>query len=165
MRTRRSPFALAALVVLSLSIVLTASGSASAQSTPGAWTTSNIGNPAIVGSAGPIASTDCVLATAACAGVVINAGGTDIWEVWDEFVFVSTPLQGDGSIVARVRDLQQTDPWAKAGLMLRESLAGDSRHASIFVTPTQGVAFQRRTEPGAWTTHTSGSTAASPQWL
>jgi len=43
-----------------------------------------------------------------------------------------------------VRDLQNTDPWAKAGLM-RESLEPGARHASIFVTPGQGVAFQRRT--------------------
>ena len=162
MRARRPSIV---LVVLSLSIVLAAHGSAIAQGTPDAWTTSNIGSPAISGSASPIAPTDCGLATSSCPGFVINAGGTDIWNAWDEFVFVSTPLQGDGAIVARVRDLQQTDPWAKAGLMLRESLAGDSRHASIFVTPTQGVAFQRRTEPGGWTSHTYGSTAASPQWL
>jgi regulation of enolase protein 1 (concanavalin A-like superfamily) len=164
-RARRSPFALVALVVLTLSIVLTTHGSAMAQRTTGAWTTSNIGDPVLFGSASPIAATDCVLATPSCAGFVIDAGGTDIWDARDEFVFAWTPLQGDGAIVARVRDLQQTDPWAKAGLMLRESLAGDSRHASIFVTPTQGVAFQRRTEPGGFTTHTYGSAAASPQWL
>ncbi len=161
MRARRSPIA---LVVLSLSIVFTAHGSAVAQGSPDAWTTSNIGNPAIVGSASPIA-TGCDPATSSCPGFVINAGGTDIWEFRDEFVFVSMPLQGDGTIVARVRDLQHTDPWAKAGLMLRESLEGHSRHASIFVTPTQGVAFQRRTEPGGATSHTYGSTATSPQWL
>ena len=67
-----------------------------------------------------------------------------IWNTSNQFVFVSTPLQRDGSIVARVRDLQNTDPWAKAGLM-RESLEPGARHASIFVTPGQGVAFQRRT--------------------
>lgn len=105
------------------------------------------------------------MASSSCPGFVINAGGSDIWDTWDEFVYVSTPLQGDGAIVARVRDLQHTDPWAKAGLMLRESLAGNSRHASIFVTPAQGVAFQRRTEPGGASSHTYGSTATSPRWL
>ena len=162
MRARRSPIA---LVLLSLSIVLASHGSAIAQATPDAWTTSNIGNPAIVGSASPIAPTACVTATSSCPGFVINAGGTDIWSASDEFVFVSTPLHGDGAIVARVRDLQQTDPWAKAGLMLRESLAAGSRHASIFVTPSQGVAFQRRTESNGLTTHTYGGSATSPRWL
>lgn len=161
-RARRTPIA---LVVLSLSIVLASHGSAIAQATPDAWTTSNIGNPVIVGSASSLAPTSCAGATTSCPGFVITAGGTDIWHVRDEFVFVWTPLQGDGAIVARVRDLQQTDPWAKAGLMLRESLAGDARHASIFVTPTEGVAFQRRTEHGGATSHTYGSSAAAPQWL
>ena len=159
-RLRRSPLALAAF---SLSIVLASQGSANAQATPDAWTTSNIGDPALGGWASPIEP--CVTDITPCLGFAINAGGDDIWGAADQFVFVWTPLHGDGAIVARVGDLQQTDRWAKAGLMLRESLAADARHASIFVTPTQGVAFQRRPDPGGSSIHTGGDAAASPRWL
>lgn len=98
-------------------------------------------------------------------GFSVAAGGADIWDADDQFVYVARVLQGDGSIVARVGDLQHTDPWAKAGLMLRESLAGNARHASIFVTPTEGVAFQRRSETGGLTSHSAGSGATTPRWL
>jgi len=63
---------------------------------------------------------------------------------FDEFRFVYKRLNGDGTIIARVDSVVNTNAWAKAGVMIRENLDWASRHASVFVTPGQGVAFQRR---------------------
>ena len=154
-----------AVTVLSTLVVLLSSDVASAQQLSNGWTAWNVGSPPIAGVATETPPTWCVNPTAACVGFSVAAGGADIWDANDQFVFVARVLQGDGSIVARVGGLQHTDPWAKAGLMLRESLAGNARHASIFVTPTQGVAFQRRSETGGLTSHTAGSSGTTPRWL
>src|SRR5206468_1226493 len=58
------------------------------------------------------------------------------------------PFSGDGAITARVANQQDTDPWAKAGVMFRETLAANSRHAAMVVTPGNLASFQRRTVTG-----------------
>jgi hypothetical protein len=72
-------------------------------------------------------------------GVYTNSGaGSDIWNQADGFHFVYKPLLGDGTITARVLNMssiQDTTFWAKAGVMIRESLAGNSRDAYVTMTP------------------------------
>ncbi|MHC4752662.1 MAG: sugar-binding protein [Planctomycetota bacterium] len=55
----------------------------------------------------------------------MTASGYDIWtnadgEELDEFHFAYKPLNGAGSIIARVDSVEDTDPWAKAGVMIRD---------------------------------------------
>ena len=58
-------------------------------------------------------------------------------------------LNGDGSIVARVDSLQNTDPWAKAGVMIREDLTGNAPNAMAPVrSPLRGRPC-RAAPPGA----------------
>src|SRR5688572_18158420 len=134
---------------------------ATAQSLPSGWTASNIGNPALRGSA---ASTTCSTSPG-CVALSVSAAGTDVWGASDQFVFVHMPLDGDGTIVAQVRSLVATDSWAKAGVMIRESLGPDSRHAFVLSSASRGIAFQRRRDPGGTSTHTAGSAGAAPTWL
>ena len=47
---------------------------------------------------------------------------------FNQFTFLVYGTPGDGSIVARWRVLQNTEPWAKAGVMIRESLAARFRY-------------------------------------
>ena len=54
------------------------------------------------------------------------------------------PLSGDGTIVARVTNVQNTNPWVKAGVMIRETLAAGSRQAFMLLSYSKGTAFQRR---------------------
>jgi len=75
---------------------------------------------------------------------VINASGADITGTSDEFHFAYKTLTGPGSIVARVESVQNTNQWAKAGVMIRETLDPGSIHAMAFVTPGQGVVFEYR---------------------
>jgi phosphatidylserine/phosphatidylglycerophosphate/cardiolipin synthase-like enzyme len=72
----------------------------------------------------------------------LAGSGTDIWNTRDEFHFVYRSWSGDGAIVARVATVSDTDRWTKAGVMMRSSLAADASHASMFVTPGKGLAFQ-----------------------
>jgi len=65
----------------------------------------------------------------------LTASGQDIFFNEDGFHFSKVLLNGDGEIRARVRTFGNTNPWAKAGVMIRENLTSGSRHATTFITP------------------------------
>ena len=67
--------------------------------------------------------------------------------------------------MARVTSLQNSDPWAKAGVMIRESLDADSAHAFMAITAGNGAAFQRRPTQGGLSLHTAGPTITTPYWV
>jgi hypothetical protein len=113
------------------------------------------GNPPVVGSF-----------TEAPAGTyTMTASGTDITGTADEFHYAFKTLTGPGSIIARVDSLQNTHNWAKASVMIRETLEPGSAHAMACVTPGNGVAFQGRTaaDSSSFSTNESGITA--PYWI
>ena len=100
------------------------------------------------------------------AGVFSVAGaGADIFNNADAFQFVCQPWNGDGQIVARVLGVQNTESWAKAGVMFRETLAQESRHAFMLVSAAQGSGFERRLTTGGLTSWTSGPMAGAPYWV
>ena len=76
----------------------------------------------------------------------INSSGTDIGGERDQFHFASKILTGSGSIVAKIESIENTHEWAKAGVMIRQGLSEISKHAFVYVTPSNGIAFQARTE-------------------
>jgi hypothetical protein len=94
----------------------------------------------------------------------IRASGSDIWGNSDQFRFVYKAVTGDTSLVARVLSLSNTNVDAKAGVMIRETLDPDSRHASMFITPSNKAQSYRRSTTGGATSMTNSSTA-SPHWL
>jgi hypothetical protein len=77
-----------------------------------------------------------------------SAGGGDIWGAADSFHLVSQTLSGDGTVTAEVTAQQNTDPWAKAGPMVRATTDPGSPYYGVFVTPGNGVAVQWRTTQG-----------------
>jgi regulation of enolase protein 1 (concanavalin A-like superfamily) len=95
----------------------------------------------------------------------VVGSGADIWGTADEFHFVWTPMHGDFSIETLVQSVQNVNVWTKAGVMIRESLQPGSRHASLFVTPGKGLAFQRRTVVNESSVHTAGPVLTAPVWL
>jgi hypothetical protein len=99
----------------------------------------------------------------------MTASGTDIWIVngveADEFHFAYRMLTGPGSIVARVESVQNTDGWAKAGVMIRETLNPDSAHAFACVTPSNGVASQGRPSTGGTSFNTNQTGITAPYWV
>jgi hypothetical protein len=99
----------------------------------------------------------------------MTGSGADIWNVngveADEFHFAYKMLTGAGSIVARVDSVQNTNGWAKAGVMIRETLDADSAHAFACVTPANGVASQGRPDTGAASFNTNQGGITAPHWV
>ncbi|MEJ2705666.1 MAG: hypothetical protein P8Z79_24785, partial [Sedimentisphaerales bacterium] len=95
----------------------------------------------------------------------MTGSGADIWGTADQFHYAFKTLSGAGSITAQVRSIQNTNDWAKAGVMIRETLDAGSKHAFACVTPANGVAFQGRldTDGASFSTNQTGLTA--PYWV
>jgi regulation of enolase protein 1 (concanavalin A-like superfamily) len=123
------------------------------QTLPSRWTGSNIGSPSIAGRA-----------TYRPSRFDVDAAGTGIGKASDQFYFVRRKATGDVTIVARVRSIENTSPLAEAGVMIRESLSGDSRHAFAAITPRGGIGLHRRIRAGGGTYRTNVQGAA-PEWL
>ena len=121
---------------------------------PAPWTDADVGAVGTAGSASYAAPT-----------FTVAGAGADVWGTADAFHYVYQPLTGDGTIVARVATVQNTNSWAKAGVMIRSSLSAGSAQAFALVSSGKGVAFQRRLSDAATSVSTSGSTAAPPRWL
>ena len=120
------------------------------------------GNPASVGSfaEGPIGT------------YTMTGSGTDIWDVGpsggpyhDEFHYAYKMLSGTGSIQAKVESVDNTNNWAKAGVMIRETLEGGSKHAMMIVSAASGVSFQRRPETGGASAADTTADLAAPYWV
>jgi regulation of enolase protein 1 (concanavalin A-like superfamily) len=120
---------------------------------PSPWVTQDIGTVGVVGSANHSSGT-----------FTVAGSGADIWNIVDAFRFVYQDLTGDGVITARINSQTNTDPWAKAGVMIREDLAAGSKHAFMLATPTSGLAFQYRTATngGSFGVETTGNV---PIWV
>jgi len=103
----------------------------------------------------------------ASGSIVMNAIGTDIWGTADQFRYVYKTLNGDGTLVARVDSLDNSNAWAKAGVMIRQSIAPGSVHAFTAVTPGNSCAFQRRPTADAASTsdNWTGTAVTAPYWV
>jgi hypothetical protein len=74
----------------------------------------------------------------------IEGGGRDIWGGIDQFAFLNQEAGKDAFISARIISQSNPDPWAKTGLMFRESTAPDSKFVMISITPVNGISLQWR---------------------
>jgi len=95
----------------------------------------------------------------------INGSGDDIWNNADAFHFVYQQVTGDCQITARVKTLQNTNGWAKAGVMVRESLAAGSAFADSIVSYSNGVTYQSRLSTNAGCNTISGVGNGAPYWV
>ncbi|HLX94239.1 MAG TPA: PQQ-dependent sugar dehydrogenase [Verrucomicrobiae bacterium] len=125
-----------------------------ATSLPPGWTHADIGKVGLAGDASFLNDRFNLIGS-----------GSDIWDTADGCHFAGTPLTGDGQIVARVVSIQYTDPWAKAGVMFRESFSPGAKDALMVVTASGGSAFQRRVKTGELTWNTDGPPASVPCWV
>jgi N-acetylneuraminic acid mutarotase len=120
---------------------------------PPPWEARDIGAVGLAGSA-----------TQANNVYTLQGAGDDIFGSRDAFQFVFQPLRGDGEILARVTSVQNTDAWAKAGVMIRETLSPHSAHAMMVLTPAQGSSFQDRVSTAGMTAFTN-PVDPSANWL
>lgn len=97
---------------------------------------------------------------------IVEGGGADIWGTSDTFHYVYQAFCGDGEICARIHSIENTHAWAKAGVMIRESMDVGSKHAMMMLASGNGLYFQRRVDTGGTSVSTSGDTGAlAPQWV
>ncbi|MEN6429100.1 MAG: chitobiase/beta-hexosaminidase C-terminal domain-containing protein, partial [Phycisphaerales bacterium] len=115
----------------------------------------DIGNPSVPGGYAPQGTT----------GYMVYGDGADIGGTADSFYYLYTPFKGDGELTAKVVGMFDTDPAAKAGVMIRESLAAGSRYAMEVMTPGGGILFQRRTATNGASASTSGNAWTVPYWV
>lgn len=97
------------------------------------WQHSDVGNVGIGGSASESSDGD----------LVINAAGSDIWGTADSFHFVYQTLY-DGEIDANAPFLENTNQFAKIGLMIRLTRDPGSPEVIVDVKPDHTVEFMTR---------------------
>jgi len=95
----------------------------------------------------------------------MTASGTDIWSNSDQFHFAFKQVTGASAIIAKVESLDNTDPFAKAGVMIRDTLEPESRNVAVFITPENGVRFQYRNTAGGTTDRFFTEGINAPQWV
>jgi regulation of enolase protein 1 (concanavalin A-like superfamily)/phosphatidylserine/phosphatidylglycerophosphate/cardiolipin synthase-like enzyme len=95
----------------------------------------------------------------------VAGAGADVWGTADALHYVYQPLSGDGTIVAQVTSVQNTNAWVKAGVMIRESLAANARQGFMLLSYSKGTAFQRRTSTAGASVSTTGSSVVAPYWV
>jgi len=118
------------------------------------WTSADVGSTGIAGSASVANGT-----------FTVSGAGADVWGNADAFQYVSQPTSGDTQIVARVAAIQNTNTYAKAGVMLRESTSAGAAHVILDVRPDGSIEFMTRSSAGGATSYLAGASQPVPAWL
>ena len=93
---------------------------------PSPWQSVDVGSPLMAGTADYSASDQTFY---------LDGAGADIAGSNDQFHYVYQTLNGDGTIIARVRYQTNSSPWAKAGVMIKQSTTAGSSYVDALVTP------------------------------
>ena len=122
---------------------------------PTGWIQQDIGSVGLTGSTTYLDST-----------FTLKGSGADIEGAADGCHFVSQILSGDFVITARLASMANTDYWAKAGLIVRESNAVGAKNVALLVTPQGGgTRMQWRNTEGGNTSNHELSVRNAPLWL
>lgn len=121
------------------------------------WTHSNIGTTTYAGSA-----------VEQHGHVSLSGGGAALSGSTDRFFFRHRRLNGDGEVIARVRNVLTSNANARIGVMIRDSTANNSKMASINLAPAASYSsssnrssYQRRISTSVSTTNADGSVPSS----
>lgn len=97
--------------------------------------------------------------------ITMTGGGHDIGDSFDDFRFAWRILQGNGSIVVKVQSIEDPNAGAKAGVMIRESLAPESKFVSMVVSPGRSVSMGWRPWPAGIAQSIAQASTGAPQWV
>ena len=124
-------------------------------SLPTGWSDLDIGSPGIAGSASYSSGT-----------FTVKGSGADIYGTSDQFNYVSQSVNGNLTITARVASQTNTNAWAKAGVMVRESTAAGAAYVGVYITPGKGASLQYRPSTGASAINGPETTGlVAPYWV
>jgi hypothetical protein len=138
--------------LLLAALLVAAAAPAAAQT--GNWTSTDVGAVTLAGSA-----------TSSNGVWTISGDGSDIWGTADSFQFLHQKASESGAITVRVADLQNTSPFAKAGLMVRDGLEANAATVIFDVKPDGGLELMWRQSAGAAMQFLAGGSAGLPVWL
>jgi hypothetical protein len=124
--------------------------------TSAAWSAANIGNPTTAGSQ----SFDPSSGT-----WTVQGSGSDISGTTDQFHFVWRTLPDGAGAAALVTSQTDTDPSAKAAVMVRATMDPSSPCHAAFVTPGDGIVIRDRATQGGTTTTVANPAGAAPAYL
>ena len=79
--------------------------------------------------------------------------------------FAYETLHGDGQMQVRIAHLDNTDMFAKAGIMIRTSTSPSSQHVILDVRPDGNIEFMARAGIGNTTTVLAGAHVSFPVTL
>jgi len=95
----------------------------------------------------------------------VGASGHDIWDNADDFRFVYKRLNGNGSVQVKVESVVNTNAWAKAGVMIRESLDAGAPMAYMIQSYSSGASFGWRQSLGSTCGSATQTGITAPQWV
>jgi alpha-N-arabinofuranosidase len=95
----------------------------------------------------------------------LSGAGADIQGFADAFRFDYLTVTGDCTIIARVASVNGSEPWSKAGVMIRDGLGANAANAFIAVTPGNGVTWQSRSTTGGGTSWNQTPSLNAPYWF
>jgi len=123
---------------------------------PTRWTTQDIGNTGLSGSA-------CF----SNGNFTLKGSGDDIGGNTDAFRFAFQTLVGDGEYIAQIATMDTSDALNKCGIMIRETQSATSRYVFIGFTSGNGAIFQTRSATSGTTTtiNSPDKNIASPYWV
>jgi regulation of enolase protein 1 (concanavalin A-like superfamily) len=98
---------------------------------PAPWLDTDVGSPAISGSASYTNST-----------FTMKGAGTDIYGTSDQFNYAYQPVSGNGTLIARVTSQTNTSSNAKAGIMFKQSTTTGDPYILMAVAPGGGIKVQ-----------------------
>jgi hypothetical protein len=142
--------------------LLTVNGTEYLSTTIQDWTSQDIGN-ATGGNSSFISSDGLYTGQIQATGA-----GSDIWGTADGFQFYYQKLTGDGTLIGRLRNMptgNKVNPWAKAGLMLRNDLTPGSTTAFVSLDGSHGQRFSVRTVENGTSARSGNSITAMPYWF
>jgi hypothetical protein len=118
------------------------------------WVASDIGTGMLAGS------------TTHNAGTFTQAGTGVIGSTADKLRFTYQTLTGDGEIIARISSLQNTGTSSRVGVMIRDSLATNSKQIFMGMTGSGSYRWVRRAATGGSTSSTNSSSGTVPNtWV
>jgi hypothetical protein len=88
----------------------------------------------------------------------VSGAGSDIWGTADSFAFAYQPLR-DGLVFAEMSSENNTNPFAKSGVMIRQTLDPGSPQVILDVKPDGGIEFMTRSAQGGETTFIAAGSA------
>ena len=100
------------------------------------------------------------------AGTFTQAGSGTLGTTTDKLNFAYQTLTGDGEIIARISVLQDTGTASRVGVMIRDTLASNSKQIFMGMSGSNTYRWVRRTTTGGSNTTTNSSTGTVPNtWV